>query len=43
MIDLRDVSFVDDGTLTLRILACAGVTLVDRSPYVAALLDEDGP
>ncbi len=44
MIDLRDVSFVDDaGTLMLRSLARTGVRLVDPSPYVAALLDEDGP
>ena len=44
MIDLRDVSFVDAaGTLLLRSLARTGVRLVDPSPYVAALLDEDGP
>ena len=43
-IDLRDVSFVDAaGTLMLRSLARTGVRLVNPSPYVAALLDEDGP
>ena len=44
IIDVRDVSFADAaGIVMLRRLARTGVRLVDPSPYVAALLDEDGP